>query len=184
LRIIYELESSFYPRKFNDITVPYGTGVLKTIKSYKYGYFTCRIAFPNVPGQWPAFWLYNGDGDEYSEIDVVEAYSKNGSYNSHIKFQPNIHYKDKGVWINTGAKNSPLPKRANPFYKFSLLWEPDSIKIFYNGYLIKRYTDKTILDKMLDMYVIFNSAIDISSKEIGNKAMTSFSDIEIYQKKK
>ena len=69
-------------------------GVLTTERSFAqtYGYFECRLASPDVPGLWPAFWLYSapvrdltdaqwdnglGYGREWTgglgnEIDVVE----------------------------------------------------------------------------------------------------------------
>jgi beta-glucanase (GH16 family) len=180
LKVIYHLESSFYPRKIDNLNVSYGVGVLRSVKPYKYGYFTCKIAFPQAAGQWPAFWLYNGEGDNYSEIDIVEAYSKKGDYKGYTKFQPNIHYTDKGQWINTGAVSIPIPKRSNPFIKFSMLWEATHISIFYDGYLVKRYTDPKILEKMQEMYLILNAGVE-DKIEKANKAVTTFSNIAIYK---
>ena len=47
------------------------SGALTTEKSYRqlYGYFEANMKVSNVVGAWPAFWLYEGNGDE---IDIME----------------------------------------------------------------------------------------------------------------
>lgn len=156
----YTLESRFSPKKFDEYLIHYGIGVMITTTPFKYGYFTCRMKFPKASGQWPAFWMYNGANDRYSEIDIVEAYSKSGNYRSYTKFQPNIHYIKDGKWINTGAVSIPIPLWNRDYVKFSMLWEEGKIDIFYDGYLVKRYTNKEILSRMDEMYLVINAGVE------------------------
>jgi beta-glucanase (GH16 family) len=178
----YKLNTMFNPKVFNGVSIPYGTGVIVSNEKFMYGYFTCNIEFSNARRLWPAFWLYNGD-ESYSEIDIVEAYSNNGNYDKGKKLQPNLHYKLKGNnSVNTGSKDCPLPVRylLNHKIRFSLSWNRDYIKWFYNGYLVKIITDKGILNKMNPMMLVLNSAVQDNSDYYG-LTETIFSNIKIYQ---
>ncbi|MDV7391487.1 family 16 glycosylhydrolase, partial [Arthrospira platensis SPKY1] len=114
------------------------------------------------------------------EIDVVEAYSKDDNYNDYKRFQPNVHY---GNGFMIGAVNIPLPKSL--FYssapiKFGVEWQPDYMKFYYNGYLVKVIYDKKVLDSMNQpMRVIINSSVQESM--CASDTITAFTSPKIYQ---
>lgn len=183
----YHLYSLFYPRKYRIKSIPYNCGIIESNESFKYGYFSAEIKFPLKKGQWPGFWLFNGDNpetdnEEYSEIDIVEGYSKNGNYKNFTKFQPNVHYKENGEWKMIGPVNIPLQtnKVKKDFIKFSLLWTENKIDIFYDGILVKRITNKKVLNNLRDMHIVFSLYIEYNENP-SNKAEMIVRNIKVYQ---
>jgi hypothetical protein len=174
---VFLLRTLKKPKQFDDIVIPFATGVVSSSHTYMYGYFETDIFFPTSNQQWPAFWL-TGSITWPPEIDVVEAYSKNDDYGGYRRFQPNIHYGDK---MKIGAINIPLPKSlCQDYIKFGMEWQADYIKFYYNGYLVKVVYDKKVLDAMNQpMRVIINSAVQ-QSDGAGN-SVTAFTSPKIYQ---
>lgn len=174
------------PKKFKfegrDIVIPYKVGVLRSKSTYKYGYFEATIRLPKGNMLWPAFWL-TGEFSWPPEIDVLEAYSKKDNYNNLSRLQSNIHYVDNGNKKSIKSNNHPLPPSLdNCFIKYGLLWEKDKIEFYYNGYLVRKITDKKVLNAMNEpMYVIINSAIQ---SEDASDSITDFVGIKVYKSKK
>jgi len=163
------IKAAHRPKSFKDdfgdsFIIPYATGVLESKRSFMFGFFEAELSFPLGNGQWPAFWL-TGSHSWPPEIDIVEGYSKTDGYNGMRRFQSNIHYKCGGNNRNIGAKNHPLINDVNKvWHKFGLLWTDKVIEFYYDDYLVRRITDKNILDKMNQpMHIILNSAIQIDS---------------------
>lgn len=183
----FKLFTSFSPKKFNNVSIPYGTGVVESIKEFKYGYFTCRLKLPiDKKYVWPAFWLYNGN-EVYSEIDIIEAYSKEGNYKNFSKFQSNVHFKDSsGAWINTGAKSHLIPenrvivKGESNFIKFSLHWTKDFLRFYYDGYLVREITDKKLLEVLLPMKLVINNSVEDGKNS--SDSTLEVKNIEVWQK--
>jgi hypothetical protein len=179
---LYFLKAVYEPKTFlikdKPVPIPYKIDVIESNQTFKYGFFTCEIDFGEGPGQWPAFWLYNG-ADSYSEIDIVETYSRKGDYFKNKAYQPNIHYMRKGEpWVNMGAVNVPL--RKNSFIRFSMHWTEDFIKFYYNGYLVKVVTDRRYLDSMQDMFLVLN--LGIEKKYLpDNTSHMAIDNLRVYQ---
>ena len=98
-------------------------------KPYKYGIFSCEILSPTGESNWPAFWLF-GKNSWPPEIDIVEQYTKNGKIN---KFEPNVWYNEKQP-SNIGAYNIPLD--PTKWHDYTLVWTPDIVEIYYDGYKV------------------------------------------------
>ena len=192
----YKLYTQFLPKKFDNVSIPYGIGVIESDSEYKYGYFTCKIKFPfGKLYAWPAFWLYGSDGKIYSEIDIVEAYSKKGDYEQFKKFESNVHYQyNENSWVNTGAKTHAISEYRmyvgsveskelciNPdFIKFSLHWTKDFLRFYYDGYLVREITDKNILDKLVPMKVVINNSVETKYSP-SNDSIMEVKDIEVWK---
>ena len=116
---------------------------------------------------WPAVWT----GCAFSwppEIDVVEAYSDiNSKYGKDL--QTNIHVGNTGEsHYNLGALEHGRIINSDKFIKFSLHWEKDFIKIYYNDYLVRVITDERDLKWFNEnpyQVVILNSALISKSGE-------------------
>ena len=169
------------PHYFGDILIPYNIGVIQSSHKFEYGYFTAEILMPSESGQWPAFWLYGSQEEKYSEIDIVEAYSNSGNYGHSTKFQPNLHYAAGKKWKMYGAVNRHITYATRRFVKYSMHWTKDFVKIYYDGFLVMDYRDKSFLSKLLPMNLVCNSAV---KKEFNppNFSIVTFRNINVYQK--
>ena len=165
------------------IIIPWATGVVRSIQSFMYGYFQATIKFPIANGQWPAFWLTSSIGWP-PEIDIVEGYSKGDSYGAGQRLQSNIHYReeDNGPIYRIKAVNHPVPlKLLDTEVIVGMLWTPDKVEFYYNGYLVRRVTDKKVLSRLnTPMVVILNSAIQMEHHP--NESVTTFKNVQIWQK--
>ncbi len=182
----YAPQSFVHVDKYNNkhaIVIPWATGVVRSIQSFMYGYFEALITFPIASGQWPAFWLTSSIGWP-PEIDIVEGYSKGDLYERGKRLQSNIHYRkeDAGPIYRIKAINHPMPlKLLDRPIKIGVLWTPDKVDFYYNGYLVRRITDKKVLSRLnTPMVVILNSAIQIEHHP--SAASTTFKNVQIWQK--
>lgn len=191
----YILSTAFLPKKFDNISIPWGTGVIESKEEFKYGYFTCKLIIPlGLKYIWPAFWLYGSDGKIYTEIDIVEAYSKEGEYRTFTKFQSNVHYQyNESPWVNTGAKSHPISEHRffndsfntyeRSYIKFSLHWTEDFLRFYYDGYLVREITDKELLNKFVPMKLVINNSVEADKKPSLNSSL-EVKDIEVWRKRK
>lgn len=193
----YILSTAFLPKKFDNISIPWGTGVIESKEEFKYGYFTCKLLLPlGLKYIWPAFWLYGSDGKIYTEIDIMEAYSKEGEYGAFSKFQSNVHYQyNESPWINTGAKNHPISEHRffddcfncvgtpfeRSFIKFSLHWTEDFLRFYYDGYLVREITNKELLGRLVPMKLVINNSVE-SDKNPSLNSTLEVKDIEVWRK--
>ena len=157
LRAGLRLWSKLKPRVFNTpegpIEIPYGHGVVRSKKKFKYGYFEAELKLPEGEYSWPAFWLTGVDSWP-PEIDVLEGYSDDTTTFHHgRKLQSNIHYGTKEKNFDAGAKNH-FVFNVHGYNKYGVLWTPDEISFYYNRHLVR-----TIKDNMeyfnQEMEVIF-----------------------------
>jgi len=146
----------YEPRTYDNMLMPYGNCVLRTKESYKYGYFEASIKLPKEKNTWPAFWM-TGIDSWPPEIDILEAYNRDGSYKKNKKLQTNIHYKlpneckDKHI---TG-KDHPIPNNVDENYNlYGVLWTKDEISFYYNRHLVRTVTDK-------EQLATFNQPLEI-----------------------
>lgn len=179
--------------KLPDIfTIPYRIGLIRTKKSWQYGWFISNIKLPKGKYLWPAYWLA-GDQHWPPEIDILEAYSEdNFNYNldflKYWKIQPNAHWGDEnipGTRKGYGGRDHPVKKCTENFIEYALHWEKDFIKIYYNGYKVMEITDPKILYwfNMNDstMEIILNNGINRTFDKASNSEMY-IKDVKVYQK--
>lgn len=155
----------YQPKKFynidREISIPHGVGLVVSKKYFKYGYFECEAKLPKGVGLWPAIWL-----SDYKtwppEIDILEGYSNDrGKYKS--KLETNIHYGVEVNKMSSGASKHILRNPDKSYHKYGVSWTQNSIKFYYDGWLVRVVTDKKILDWLnkTDVYMlwILNNAI-------------------------
>lgn len=179
----------------DEFTIPYKVGLVRSVESWKYGWFIASIKMPIGKYLWPAFWL-TGENAWPPEIDIVECYSDSDSLYSkkllgiskkHWKIQPNVHYKKllkNEMW---GPYNCPISNMTNEFVEFALNWEKDFIKIFYNGYLVLKITDKKILNFINEykQVIILNNGVNLIGKYdnlLADGSDMQINYVKVYQK--
>lgn len=102
-----------------------------------YGYFEMEAKLPVGKGTWPAFWLYNHDGEERKEIDIMEAYAGGGVASgwSDANFHPTTYAPT--IWTNTGVlggtKMVQTPDLSAGFHKYGLKWEANKQTFYFDG---------------------------------------------------
>lgn len=165
-------------------------GIITSKHTWKYGIFEAELFLPNGKNLWPSFWL-TGAETWPPEIDIFEAYSKE-SRNYEKKWllkkrknsaiEVNLHYGN--VEENTKTEYSAIYypiKNIDRFIKFTLHWERDFIKIYYDGHLVFFTKDKEIL-KWYDqemMVILSNGTVNTDIDESSLMLIKSF---KIYQK--
>lgn len=135
-----------------DTTIPVAIGIMRTKGSWKYGIFNFSAKLPKGTYLWCALWL-SGRWSWPPEIDINESYSdETVDYHRNKKLQSNVHISDGAGGSNpAGARTHRLPNKVTEdFVDYTVWWEADFIKIYYNGYLVRHITDKKILDGMFE----------------------------------
>lgn len=155
--------------------IPTAIGILTSKIGWRYGWFDSWIQLAEGMWQWPAFW-FSSLNSWPPEIDVVEGYSKVGpQYDDYTclgflnkkpgqKIEPTIHYGsvEEGSKESYGSYNVPVAEATRRFVQYVCHWEPDFIRIYYDGILVYEVTDPEMLKWFNDntkntMGVIFNA---------------------------
>lgn len=183
------LFARYKPKKFYDfkknlqITINHGKGLIFSKQSFKYGYYEVSGILPKGKYLWSAIWL-TADKSWPPEIDIVEAYSGEKSDYSNkcgirnFEFSPNLHFgfKEDDTKDNYGGNSYPLP--FNPTDRpviYGVHWSEESIRFYYDGYLIFQTKNEKILKYFnkpeVSMHIILNNGFQ---PEINNlKSETS-----------
>lgn len=172
------ISTKYSPTVIDNITIPYMVGVVNSKEKFLYGYFESYVTLPYGDGQWPAFWLCADNW--YSEIDILEAYSRENDYGDMRYLQSNIYYTYGNQ--NIGGKNHPMLKGYDTI-KVAVQWEKDFVRFFYNDQLVREITDIHILDKLnKPMSIILNSGVDKEFK-ISSDSTVYFTNTMVYKRK-
>lgn len=167
-----------------DTTIPNAVNMLRTKDSWKYGIFIFSAKLSSGTYLWPALWVC-GRWSWPPEIDLLEAYSDDTTdYYKNKKLQSNVHMNcDTGGIESAGARTHRLPNKVTEnFIEYVLWWEKDFIKMYYNGYLVRKITDKEILDKMFeDQRIIIGSGIQVGFTT-NNISPVVVNKVAVYQK--
>lgn len=163
-------------------------GKIVTRDKFHYGIFRIKAKVPNFKYQWCAIWLcgiVQPANGIWQEIDIVENYNHNKvkfASSNLIYSQPNVHYVDKQgkhKMVSPGSKYVKNPDMD--FVDYTLWWEKDFIRIYYDNYLVYECTDKFILNQFNEpMHLIINNAVEwgvgLTAKDIEeiSKADTTF----------
>jgi beta-glucanase (GH16 family) len=140
-------------------------------QTFLYGYFEIQAEIPNNGMVlWPAFWLWNGGGDTYREIDIFEFGSTSQSnliwMNEHIAraldngyVQPNPWIDANGHVINNYPGTYQIPQTddiTNNFHTYALKWTPNSITWYFDDqpvYLLAGHSPHSDMWLLADMWV-------------------------------
>jgi len=191
------LEQKYYPRtNINDwyntnifFNPKWSVGLVTSKKSFDYGVFDFEVTMPKGSGLWPAIWFVS-DTSYPPEIDLVEGYSDiNGLYKN--KMNTNCHFNFKPTQKESIARNNyikDVDKKSNKI-RFTLIWEENFIKMYYNGFLVRYITDKKTIKWFQNhkMIIILNNAIRQYFDDLVDINQTSefiIHNVKYYSKKK
>jgi beta-glucanase (GH16 family) len=157
------LNETYLPKEFtledgSKATIPYSVGLVSSKESFGYGFYEFEVSLPNGKALWPAAWL-NGTTNWPPEIDIIEAYSDmKESYGQ--KLQTNLFFGLSSASEMAGPRNNPVHNSLDRL-KMSCWWTEDFVKIYYNGYLVRKVTSNNILKWFKDqkMAIVLNNAI-------------------------
>ena len=115
--------------------------LITTRKAFGFGTYQWKVTLPKGVGLWPAVW-FSGEITWPPEIDVIEAYSDSkGNWSNRLN--TNVHIGSNGEnHKQVGARRHGSYINKNEDIDFTLIWLPNCIKIYYNGFLVRRITNK------------------------------------------
>lgn len=167
------LTTKYNPKYFPEIdkNATIGVGLVSCTTKFGFGIYSITAKLPKGENLWPAFWMWSWDSWP-PEIDVFEAYSDSkGSYlkprlSKPLGFwnvQTNVHYKEGDSNKMTGGKTHYFGFKdpSKHFIEYTLIWQKDAIKLYYDNRLVRTITDKNILDQFnkTKMNVILNNGV-------------------------
>ena len=118
------------------------SGLIRSHRTFYYGYYEARVYMPSGKGVWPAFWLeadYDQDGKTWHppEIDIFE-YVING-----VEDKPNMLHTNAaghGEYVFTDpsfqTKYAEMMGKENlneGWHTVGMVWAPDRITLFWDG---------------------------------------------------
>ena len=171
------------PKMFGKTEIPFKVGLIESNVGFLHGIFKCRAMIPKGGNLWPAFWMW-GMEKWPPEVDIMEGYT------SQSKLQPNVHYRMNGEHRMLGPTDAMVRNWDTEFHEYTLWWESDFIKIYYDGRLVFSVTDKDFLNRHYNnasdaMRIVFNNSI---SPDIDRNTETPcvrpfiIKEFEIFQK--
>jgi len=139
----YQVEG---PRRF-------GSGILMSRQSFKYGRITMVARLPSARGSWPAFWLLPESHEWPPEIDVFEGMAwgphsrqiRSGLLGSEEKDQTSSQWFDLGV------------DPSKDFHEYALDWNAETISMSFDGKTL--WTRPTPCLMHQNMYMLANLAV-------------------------
>jgi beta-glucanase (GH16 family) len=126
----------------------YESAMIRSHRTFYYGYYEARVFLPNAKGVWPAFWLeadYDIDGRTWHppEIDIFE-YVINGVEDKANSLHSNVvgpfsaqqyTYVDRSFELK--FQNMYGAEDLNQgWHTAGFVWAPDKISMFWDGKLI------------------------------------------------
>lgn len=124
-----------------DIYPLFDSSMIRSITTFKYGYFEMRAKMPPGMGVWPAFWI-NPQVGWPPEIDIVE-YVRNNTTELPSMIHHNVHPTQRYLYqdLNTNTQyaywRAPSPLDQNyftdDFHVFGCFWDETAATIHIDG---------------------------------------------------
>jgi beta-glucanase (GH16 family) len=124
------------------------SGMLRSKSTVRYGYIEAIVKVPNVPGAWPAFWLYPEDNNGAAEIDIMEIV-RNPQRGEHTARSYHVLHPAPGETCGHPPATYKAPSTteqwrnytpgfdfAAGFHKFAVIWEPGRVRHYVDDVLV------------------------------------------------
>lgn len=132
----------------------FGSGLLLSRTSFKYGKIRVVAKLPSARGSWPAIWLLASARQWPPEIDILEGMAW-GPHKNEIHSGMLARSEDKnkgfGKWFDVGVDPS------QGFHEYGLDWNKDTMAMTFDGKTL--WTKKTPESMNQEMYLIINLAV-------------------------
>jgi beta-glucanase (GH16 family) len=161
-------------KDYGTYKIPYRVGWIQTMPNtfqQKHGYFEIRSKSPNSGGTWPAFWLASTEAWP-PEIDIFEIYTSN----SQTQSTSTIHWGKEPNHPMNGFVHATLPLNLD-FSVFGCDWNEKTIKIYYNGWLVKVFP--TPNDFKYEMNLIINNGVQTDENGTNRESIVSPNYFEV-----
>ena len=132
------------------------SGAITTEPSFSqlYGYFEARIKVSNVVGAWPAFWLYQNEGDE---IDIMEVLGGRPTQQN-----MSVH------WYLPGQKTQVPPPNGHgkkldtvdlsaDFHTYGMRWTAEKVTYYLDDKAVAEFPNEAL---RRPMYILLDLAMD------------------------
>lgn len=157
----------YEPATVDNIPLKFKAGKVESKQKFKYGIVRVTAKLPDTVRLWSAIW-FCGTQSWPPEIDLMESYNSGQvqyASSNNIACQPNIHFQENGEnkALFPGSKYVRHPDER--YVTYTLHWEEDFVRFYYDDYLVFECTDKKILDQMNQpMSLILNNAVEMNVK--------------------
>jgi beta-glucanase (GH16 family) len=124
----------------------FDSSMIRSITTFKYGYFEARMLLPSGLGVWPAFWI-NPQSGWPPEIDIIE-FVLNGGTEMPTMMHHNVHrsqadgngrYLYADLNVNQSYAYWRAPSNLDPNYftcmphTYSAFWDQDAVTYYIDG---------------------------------------------------
>lgn len=170
---VLKLGVAYNPLVMEDLTIPFGVGLVSCTEKFTYGTFEIEARLPaGQPNAWPAFWMWSWESWP-PEIDVIEAYSDSrGSYfnwsagallGKFWRCETNVHLGVQPRNYSLGAEKHAFSFRdpSKAWIRYRLEWSANRLGFYYNGKLVREVLDEESLSQLRGktMNVVINNSI-------------------------
>ncbi len=143
------------PSEVDGERYPYTTGIATTAAGFSFQHGLCefRVWVPSEPGISPAVWMLPVPIDTWPpEIDIAEWTWAGGGLQAHL----NVHWAPgpRGQIADFPAYASRV---GNSWHTYCLQWEPDLVRVFFDGQLAYEYTGPGIPQQ--PMYPVLSGGV-------------------------
>lgn len=131
---------------------PYTSGAITTKEKavFKYGKLEVKAKLPAGQGLLPAIWLWNNQGNEFPEIDIVEVLGQEPGQLWNV-----IHYEVNGKY-GRDFTMTEHPDLTQDFHVYGIEWNPEKVTFLLDGEPVFTSTDYVPQE---DMYLFINAAV-------------------------
>jgi beta-glucanase (GH16 family) len=168
------LDIKWNPKDDGLLHADYGIGMVQSVEKYGLGKYILSCILPQGNYLWPAFWLYNDEQDNGTEIDIFEGYSKKMDYMNVGWLCYDLKSWNIASCIHTKPDLPAVPAQNPPIIRFNrnpgltyntyeLHWQTNYIAFLINGVIIREISDPMVLNHLTTnarMKVILNTHID------------------------
>lgn len=148
----------------------------------RFGVFEVEAKLPAGKGYWPSFWLFGHPNNDRPEVDVFEAYpgagagsgwDNGGTPPAPIRADCTLHaLKDPGgyqapIQNNSMTNGEGSPNLSLAFHKYTVEWDTDYIKFYFNGKLKAHITETANMNYFKQFYLYFLLGLGINYSTAG-----------------
>lgn len=154
--ITFDADGMVFTMRQESTSVPelaYTSGMVCSYPSFNplYGAFEARMKLSDTADAWPAFWMHPTDMDWPPEIDWMENFAQ-ASFN--LQTEHTFHYPRPTPGGLSGTTHNYAQDVGSAWHTFGGLWEPNRIRWYVDGVMVK---DLTVATNKA-MYLICNLA--------------------------
>lgn len=137
--ITFDADGMVLTMREDNVAVPelaYTSGMVCSYPSFNptHGAFEARMKLSDTADAWPAFWMFPTDQVWPPEIDWME---NDGKASFNLQTYHSFHYPRPTPGGSTSSTHGYAQDVGSQWHTFGGLWEPDRIRWYVDGVLVK-----------------------------------------------